>query len=93
MTDKQILDNFLAGKYPQIHCEKCEMTFLTNVYAFDENNQPAHHRGISTEPGVYFLGLPWLSRRGSSFIWGVWHDAKYIADQIVIQRQYQQYSN
>jgi len=64
-----------------------------NVDAFDENNQPMHHRGISTEPGVYFLGLPWLSRRGSSFIWGVWHDAKYIADQIVIQRQYQQYSN
>jgi len=64
-----------------------------NVDAFDENNQPVHHRGISTEPGVYFLGLPWLSRRGSSFIWGVWHDAKYIADQIVIQRQYQQYSN
>jgi putative flavoprotein involved in K+ transport len=63
------------------------------VDAFDENNQPKHHRGISTEPGVYFLGLPWLSRRGSSFIWGVWHDAKYIADQIVIQRQYQQYNN
>ncbi|MGH4767230.1 FAD-dependent oxidoreductase, partial [Klebsiella pneumoniae] len=44
-----------------------------------------------TEPGVYFLGLPWLSRRGSTFIWGVWHDAKYIADQIALQRQYQRY--
>ncbi|MBU2965827.1 NAD(P)/FAD-dependent oxidoreductase [Amphritea sp. 2_MG-2023] len=63
------------------------------VDAFDENNQPKHHRGVSSEPGVYFLGLPWLSRRGSTFIWGVWHDAKYIADQIVIQRQYQQYRN
>ena len=63
------------------------------VDAFDENNQPKHHRGISTEPGVYFLGLPWLSRRGSSFIWGVWHDAKYICDQITIQRQYQQYQS
>ncbi|WP_417595955.1 flavin-containing monooxygenase [Oceanospirillum sp.] len=63
------------------------------VNAFDENNQPKHHRGVSSESGVYFLGLPWLSRRGSTFIWGVWHDAKYIADQIVIQRQYRQYSN
>jgi len=63
------------------------------VDAFDENNQPKHHRGVSSESGVYFLGLPWLSRRGSTFIWGVWHDAKYIADQIVIQRQYRQYSN
>jgi len=63
------------------------------VDTFDENNQPKHHRGVSVAPGIYFLGLPWLSRRGSSFIWGVWHDAKYIADQIVIQRQYQQYQN
>lgn len=62
-----------------------------DVDAFDEQNKPRHHRGVSTEPGVYFLGLPWLSRRGSTFIWGVWHDAKYIADQIAIQRQYQHY--
>lgn len=61
------------------------------VAAFDEQNKPQHHRGVSSEPGVYFLGLPWLSRRGSAFIWGVWHDAKYIADQIAIQRQYQGY--
>ena len=26
---------------------------------------PCHRRGVSSEPGVYFLGLPWLSRRGS----------------------------
>jgi putative flavoprotein involved in K+ transport len=64
-----------------------------NVDVFDQQNQPKHQRGVSSQPGVYFLGLPWLSRRGSSFIWGVWHDAKFIADQIVIQRQYQQYSN
>ncbi|WP_455925087.1 flavin-containing monooxygenase [Pseudomonas putida] len=61
------------------------------VDAFDANGKPAHQRGVSTEPGVYFLGLPWQSRRGSSFIWGVWHDAKYIADQIAIQRQYAAY--
>ncbi|TVZ01065.1 FAD-dependent oxidoreductase [Trebonia kvetii] len=58
------------------------------VDAFDPSGRPRHQRGVSSEPGVYFLGLPWLSRRGSSFIWGVWHDAKYIADQIVIQRGY-----
>jgi putative flavoprotein involved in K+ transport len=61
------------------------------VDAFDENGKPRHQRGVSDEPGVYFVGLPWLSRRGSSFIWGVWHDAKYIADQIVIQRGYAAY--
>jgi putative flavoprotein involved in K+ transport len=59
-----------------------------NVDTFDEKGRPRHQRGVSAEPGIYFLGLPWLSRRGSSFIWGVWHDAKYLADQIKIQRDY-----
>lgn len=59
--------------------------------AFDDNNKPQHQRGVSSELGIYFLGLPWQSRRGSSFIWGVWHDAKYIADQIEIQRNYLAY--
>jgi len=64
-----------------------------NVNAFDANGKPQHQRGVSTEPGVYFLGLPWLSRRGSAFIWGVWHDAKHIADHIVTQRKYLSYSD
>lgn len=61
------------------------------VDAFDDNGRPKHQRGVSAERGVYFLGLPWLSRRGSSFIWGVWHDARFIADQIGIQRSYRAY--
>lgn len=60
---------------------------------FDSSGKPVHQRGISEEPGVYFLGLPWQSRRGSSFIWGVWHDAKYIADHICKQRVYWDYHN
>jgi putative flavoprotein involved in K+ transport len=58
------------------------------VDALDEAGKPKHRRGISTEPGIYFLGLPLLSGRGSSFIWGVWHDAKFLADHIVTQRKY-----
>ena len=61
------------------------------IDAFDESGKPKHQRGVSTEPGIYFLGLPWQSRRGSSFIWGVWHDAKHLADQIAIQRRYLAY--
>ena len=63
------------------------------VDAFDENGRPKHQRGVSSERGIYFLGLPWLSRRGSSFIWGVWHDARFIADQIGIQRSYRAYKS
>ena len=62
------------------------------VDAFDEDGKPKHQRGVSAEPGVYFLGLPWQSRRGSSFIWGVWHDAKFLADQISTQHKYLAYS-
>lgn len=61
------------------------------VNAFDEKGKPRHKRGVSSEPGIYFLGLPWLSRRGSTFIWGVWHDAKHIADHIATQRKYLAY--
>jgi len=58
------------------------------VDAFDDNGKPKHQRGVSAEPGIYFLGLPWQSRRGSSFIWGVWHDAGHVADHIGIQQSY-----
>lgn len=61
------------------------------VDAFDGKGAPIHQRGVSVESGVYFLGLPWQSRRGSTFLWGVWHDAKFVADQIAIQRAYQHY--
>ncbi|GAA4867063.1 NAD(P)/FAD-dependent oxidoreductase [Saccharopolyspora cebuensis] len=61
------------------------------VDAFDDHGKPRHARGVSAEPGIYFLGLPWQSRRGSSFIWGVWHDAAYVAEHIAIQRGYLAY--
>lgn len=56
--------------------------------ALNASGQPDHHRGVSPERGIYYLGLPWQTRRGSSFIWGVWHDAKFIADQIETQNKY-----
>jgi len=61
------------------------------VDAFDDEGRPRHQRGVSSEPGIYFLGLPWQSRRGSAFIWGVWHDAKYLADRIATRRRYIDY--
>lgn len=61
------------------------------VNAFDEKGAPFHKRGISAESGIYFLGLPNLVNRASSFIYGVWHDAKYIADHIAVQDAYMSY--
>jgi putative flavoprotein involved in K+ transport len=50
---------------------------------FDAKGRPRHQRGVSDVPGLYFLGLPWLTRRASPFIWGVWHDADDLAAHIV----------
>ena len=61
------------------------------VNTFNDQGRPVHKQGISDERGVYFLGLPYLTGRGSSFIWGVWYDAKHIADHIQIQRSYLDY--
>ena len=61
------------------------------VNALTRDGRPQHQRGVSSEPGIYFLGLPYQSRRGSSFVWGVWHDAKFIADHIAKQRNYLAY--
>ncbi|MBC8786775.1 MAG: NAD(P)/FAD-dependent oxidoreductase [Pseudomonas fluorescens] len=62
------------------------------VDAFDEKGEPFHKRGISAQSGIYFLGLPNLVNRASSFIYGVWHDAKYVADHIVLQNAYMSYN-
>lgn len=59
-----------------------------DVDVLDAAGRPIHQRGVAAEPGLYFLGLPWLSHRGSSFIWGVWHDAGYVAAHIANQRHY-----
>lgn len=59
--------------------------------ALDESGRPVHQRGVSPINGLFYVGLPWLSRRGSSFIWGCWHDAKHVVDQIDIQRKYASY--
>ena len=61
------------------------------VDAFHPDGTPFHKCGISAEQGIYFLGLPDLTNRASSFIYGCWYDAKYIATHIGVQRNYDAY--
>ena len=70
---------------------KFDFSWLKVDNAFNEKGEPFHKRGISAEAGIYFLGLPNLVNRASSFIYGVWHDAKYIAVHIVMQDGYMSY--
>jgi putative flavoprotein involved in K+ transport len=50
--------------------------------AFDECARPAHRRGVTLVPGLYFLGLPWQHTRGSARFFGIAHDARFLADHI-----------
>jgi putative flavoprotein involved in K+ transport len=49
---------------------------------FDARGEPVHRRGVSSAPGLYFLGLRWLHRRNSHTIDGVGADAAYLAGRI-----------
>lgn len=49
---------------------------------FREDGRPRHQDGVTEVPGLYFIGLPWLSCRGSAFIWGAWKDAERLAAHI-----------
>ena len=62
-----------------------------DVNTFEESGRPKHHRGVSEEPGIFFLGLPLQTARKSSFICGVWHDAKFLADLIQTRSNYNAY--
>jgi putative flavoprotein involved in K+ transport len=44
---------------------------------------PLHQRGVTTEAGLYFLGLPWLHKWKSAFLFGADEDAAYLAGHIV----------
>ena len=53
---------------------------------FDGRGYPTHHRGVSSHPGLYFIGLPWQHTWGSGRFAGVADDAEYLAEQIVRAR-------
>jgi putative flavoprotein involved in K+ transport len=50
--------------------------------AFDGRGYPVHRRGVTTRPGLYFIGLPWLHTWGSGRFSGIARDAAYLAGHI-----------
>jgi putative flavoprotein involved in K+ transport len=50
-----------------------------HIDTFDQEGQPVHHRGTTSEPGLYFIGLFFLSSLASSLVGGVGRDAEHIA--------------
>ncbi|KXH89299.1 NAD(P)/FAD-dependent oxidoreductase [Bacillus cereus] len=50
--------------------------------AVTEKGFPNHIKGISPVKGLYYIGLPWQSQRGSALICGVGKDAAYVLSEI-----------
>ncbi|WP_264447369.1 flavin-containing monooxygenase [Bacillus cereus] len=48
----------------------------------NEKGFPNHVKGISPVRGLYYIGLPWQSQRGSALICGVGKDAAYLLSEI-----------
>lgn len=63
------------------------MGFQTNyswidLPLFNGRGYPSHQRGVTTIPGIYFLGLPWQYTWGSGRFSGVAADARYLLERI-----------
>lgn len=53
---------------------------------FDGAGFPETDRGVTTVPGLYFVGLHFLHKRKSDLLLGVGKDAAYVAEQIAIRK-------
>jgi putative flavoprotein involved in K+ transport len=53
-----------------------------DVPVLDARGEPVYVGGVTKVPGLYFLGLQWLSKMRSSFLSGVGDDAADLADHI-----------
>src|SRR5215213_3816691 len=51
----------------------------------DPQGYPVQRRGVTAEPGLYFLGLDWLHSAKSGLFAGIGEDAAYLAAQIAEQ--------
>lgn len=59
----------------------CDYSWI-ELPVLNAEGEPVHRSGITAVPGLYFLGLQWLSRMNSSFLSGVGSDAARLADHI-----------
>jgi putative flavoprotein involved in K+ transport len=63
----------------------CDFTWI-DLPVLNAGGEPRHRDGITDVPGLYFIGLQWLSRMNSSFLSGVAQDADRLAQHIAGRR-------
>lgn len=55
------------------------------IPVLDASGYPLHRRGVTAEPGLYFLGLDWLFKRSSGLFGGMSDDAVYLASVLAAE--------
>lgn len=60
---------------------------LVKLPVFDDMGYPILQGGATRYTGLYFMGLPWLTRRKSGLLLGVGDDAARVADAIAARPQ------
>jgi putative flavoprotein involved in K+ transport len=60
---------------------------MVRLPVFDDDGYPIQQRGVTSYPGLYFVGLPWLHNAKSGLIFGVSKDAAHVASHIIHRDQ------
>ncbi|WP_346347111.1 hypothetical protein [Arthrobacter sp. StoSoilA2] len=60
---------------------KLDLSFI-DIPVLDEWGYPKHTAGVTEQPGLYAVGLPWLTRHYSSILGGVGLAAEYVAGKM-----------
>ena len=53
------------------------------IPVFDNDGYPIQNRGVSSYPGLYFVGLPFLHTSQSGLLAGVGADAAHVTEHLV----------
>ncbi|MDR6358244.1 cation diffusion facilitator CzcD-associated flavoprotein CzcO [Pseudomonas psychrotolerans] len=82
------LDLSRAGITSIVWCIGFQPDFSwVDVPVFNGRSYPGHRRGVTEQPGLYFLGLPWLHTWGSGRFSGVARDAEYLVAELSRRRE------
>ncbi len=77
------VDMYAAGISTVIWATGFQFDFRwVHIPVFDEARFPLHQRGVTSSPGLYFLGLPWLYKEKSALLFGIGEDAAFLASAI-----------
>ena len=99
-ADENIHSNYLPPSCTQFDMHRSKIsavvwaTGFTTDYSwlklgvFNSKGSPIQTRGISPEPGLYFLGLNWMNTWGSGRFYHVGRDAEYLCNAIALNLQH-----